>query len=149
MKTCRKCLTAKPHSEFFRSSKYSDGLQFWCKECQRFARSGKRTHRNHGESKSPLYRHWKSMHTRCRPHGRHRRWYHDRGITVCPAWRSWTPFKAWAEANGYRDDLSLDRIDNDKGYSPRNCQWIPLAENVRKARREDRKAAVGGEVTDT
>ena len=135
-KLCRKCGKTKPAEEFFRSAKYTDGLQHWCKECQRFARSGRPTNRNHGESQTPLYRHWKAMHWRCsEKNPRHRQWYYDRSITVCPAWSSWPLFKAWAEENGYQPGLTIDRIDNDKGYSPRNCQWITLAENVSRARR--------------
>ena len=50
--------------------------------------------------------------------------YALRGITVCEEWKnSFESFKEWSLANGYDDTLSLDRIDNDKGYSPDNCRW--------------------------
>jgi len=50
--------------------------------------------------------------------------YALRGITVCDEWKnSFDAFRDWALANGYDDSLSLDRIDNDKGYSPDNCRW--------------------------
>ena len=53
--------------------------------------------------------------------------YHARGITVCKEWASdFMAFHKWALDNGYNDSLSLDRIDNNKGYSPHNCQWIPI-----------------------
>jgi hypothetical protein len=137
MKLCGHCKVAKDESEFFHSSKYSDGLQHWCKECQRQARSGREVHRNHGGSQTPLYRHWKSMRWRCSPaNQRHRKWYFDRGIGVCSEWDVWETFRVWALANGYVDGLTLDRVDNDQGYAPGNCQWITLSENVRKARRE-------------
>ena len=136
VKRCGKCKAKKDESEFFRSKKYSDGLQHWCKECQRRARSGRETHRNHGEAKTALYRHWKAMRWRCSPtNTRHRQWYNNRGITVCSEWDDWAVFKEWALANGYAEGLTIDRIDNDRGYSPGNCQWITLAENVSRARR--------------
>lgn len=142
MKTCGHCKISKDASEFFRAKKYTDGLQHWCKECQRRARSGLEIPRNHGESKTPLYLHWKAMRWRCSPDNtRHRQWYYSRGIAVCPEWDDWSVFKAWALANGYVEGLTIDRIDNNQGYAPENCQWITLSENVSKARRSARKAA--------
>ena len=43
-------------------------------------------------------------------------------------------FQRWAMAHGYRDDLTIDRIDNDKGYSPDNCHWVTVAEQSRNKR---------------
>ena len=59
--------------------------------------------------------------------------YGGRGITICDDWRTDTnAFVAWALENGYRDDLVIDRIDNDKGYAPDNCHWITVKENCQK-----------------
>lgn len=52
--------------------------------------------------------------------------YGGRGITVCPEWlgkNGCDNFRRWADSHGYKRGLTLDRIDNDKGYSPDNCQW--------------------------
>ena len=58
--------------------------------------------------------------------------YAERGITLCKEWaESYLSFKEWALANGYKRDLTIDRIDNDKGYSPDNCRWVTQKENCR------------------
>lgn len=56
--------------------------------------------------------------------------YGGRGITVCDEWRNKRKnFKDWAMRNGYKDGLTLDRINNDGGYTPSNCRWVTMKEN--------------------
>lgn len=52
------------------------------------------------------------------------RFYGARGITICLEWQDFAVFREWAHQNGYRDDLSIDRIDSDGNYEPNNCRWV-------------------------
>lgn len=61
--------------------------------------------------------------------------YGGRGITVCNEWiNDKESFYHWAMQNGYKDKLSIERIDVNKGYCPENCTWIPLVEQVLNTR---------------
>lgn len=77
-----------------------------------------------------LYSVYSSMIARCHnPKSISYKYYGGKGITVCDEWKnSFENFSKWSELNGYNDTLSIDRIDNSKGYCPSNCRWIPLSE---------------------
>lgn len=81
-------------------------------------------HTLHGGSYTRLYNIWEGMKRRCQnPNSESYVWYGAKGITVCEEWQQYKPFEQWALTNGYADELSIDRIDNDKGYCPDNCRW--------------------------
>lgn len=96
--------------------------------------------KTHGGYKTKLYKRWVAMRQRCRnPNCSEYRNYGARGIAICREWdEDFVAFRDWALSNGYRDDLEIDRVDNDKGYSPENCRFIDRvgnANNLRKNRR--------------
>ena len=60
--------------------------------------------------------------------------YKGRGISLCDEWRDYMKFREWALSNGYRDDLVIDRRDNNKGYYAENCHWVTCKENANNRR---------------
>lgn len=63
------------------------------------------------------------------------KYYGGRGIHVCEEWRVHPDsFIYWGIENGYAPGLEIDRIDNDRGYSPDNCRWVTAKENSRNRR---------------
>lgn len=112
---CSKC-----DKEMKVSSDYIEKHSGMCMSCQ------KRNNTNakkHGDYNTRLYKIWLGL--------GHRRY---RGYTpeICDEWKDYIPFKKWSLNNGYEDNLTIDRIDNNGGYYPGNCQWITLEENSGK-----------------
>lgn len=95
----------------------------------------------HGKSNTRLYSIYNGMKHRCyNTQSESYRYYGARGITICDEWRNdFMNFYDWAINNGYSDDLSIDRIDVDGNYCPKNCRWVDFvtqANNKRNSRKQ-------------
>lgn len=90
----------------------------------------------HGGHKEKLYHVYIAMKDRCRnTNNEYYRDYGGRGITVCDEWMNdYAAFREWSFNNGYKDGLSIDRINVDGDYEPSNCRWVTMREQSRNKR---------------
>ena len=80
--------------------------------------------KTHGKSKTKLHGVWASILSRC--NNKNVRGYHNyggRGIKICEEWLEFESFLNWSNNNGYKEGLSIERINNDGDYCPNNCEF--------------------------
>lgn len=90
----------------------------------------------HGKTNTLLYRTWDGMKKRCyNKNDNNYENYGGRGIKMCDEWKNnFQAFYTWAINNGYKKELSIDRIDVDGNYEPSNCRWATAKEQSRNRR---------------
>lgn len=94
------------------------------------------THIIHGSTPKKLYRCWLAMKSRCNnPNNNRYATYGGRGIKVCKEWNeSYETFRDWAFQNGWKEELTIDRLNSDGNYEPSNCRWSSQKEQQNNRR---------------
>lgn len=138
--------------DLYNAASYSlrSGKTTCCRKCSYFKIS--KANMIHGESQgfkhSSLYSKYTNMKTRCYNKNYYLfQHYGGKGVTVCDEWMGkdgFLKFREWAMNNGYEDNLSLDRIKNDKPYCPENCRWATMTAQQNN-RTNNRVLTVNGE----
>lgn len=116
-----------------------------CGYCGKYGKKWSHPTTHHAKERR-LYMVWVNMKHRTQDvRDRYYNIYGGRGITVCDEWlNDYDAFASWALDNGYQDDLTIDRIDGDIGYSPGNCRWVDIKTQINN-RRNCRYVFINGE----
>jgi hypothetical protein len=113
------------------TQRVKNGKATKCKSC-----ASKVSKNKHGQYGTKLYRVWGNMIQRIENSNHHKfKDYGDRGISICDEWKDFGVFYEWSIYSGYKEGLSIDRIDNDGNYEPSNCRWTNKCTQQQNTRR--------------
>lgn len=142
-----KCVCECGNETTVRGASLRNGSTTSCGCAQR--ENASKANTTHGLSKTKIYQIWVGMKERCHnPNSDSYPYYGERGICVDKDWRSdFTLFYWWAIDKGYREGLTLDRIDVNGNYEPSNCRWITQKEQSNNTRRNKYYDFEGGKYT--
>ena len=115
-----------------RLSSIKNGSSTKCSSCRY---KNVKTNYKHGGVGTKLYNSWMAMRQRC--YNKNTKSYQDygaKGVKVCSEWKdSFKEFKKWAEKNGYKEGLTIDRINSNGNYTPDNCRWLTRKDNISRS----------------
>lgn len=124
-------------SEFEGRMERVEAMTGFCRKCSNVRAGLSRSTHGHNNANSRLHVTWANMKRRClRPVGSEVGKY--RGVTLCAEWMEFEPFMEWSLANGYADNLTIDRIDSSKGYEPANCRYVDYSVQSANRRKTDK-----------
>jgi hypothetical protein len=131
-----KCECQCGREAIVRGAVLRNGSTKTCGICEKKARM-ESLNKTHGmANKTPIYRIWRAMRSRCYyPKNKAYKYYGARGITVCDEWKNnYLTFHNWAVKNGYFKGMTIERIDVNLAYCPENCTLIPFSEQNKNKR---------------